>query len=50
MFDVRTTVDIYVWTTLTWSGKACAVMVMYIVLVRIVVGEVQISPRLARLL
>jgi hypothetical protein len=44
VFDVRTTVDIYAW------AKTCAVGVMYIVLVGIVVGEVQIWPRLARLL
>jgi hypothetical protein len=41
MFNVRTTVDVYGGITLTLSGKTCAVMVMYIVLVGIVVGEVQ---------
>jgi hypothetical protein len=41
MFNVRTAVDVYAWTTLTWSGKPCAVMVTYMVLVEIVVGEVQ---------
>jgi hypothetical protein len=33
MFDVRTTVDVYAGITLTLSGKTCAVMVIYIVLV-----------------